>query len=263
VKPLRTAAVAASLAVALAGCGSTSHSTSKKPEAKPTAGGGKTLTVLAAASLTGTFRELGGEFEKAHPGVKVRFSFLGSSTLAQQIVQGAPADVFASADQATMAVVTKANDASGTPTVFVRNRLEIAVPPANKAGVRGLRDLGRSGTKVVLCAVQVPCGAAAVKVLAQAGVKVRPVSLEADVKAALTKVELDEADAALVYRTDVQAAGGKVRGIDFPESAKVVNSYPIVALSHAPQAALAGQFVQFVLSAQGKAVLTRAGFESP
>lgn len=254
------AALATGLVLTAAACGKTDKSPAGSGSTPAPA---RTLTVLAAASLTGSFGTLGSQFEAAHPGVKVRFNFGGSSQLAQQITQGAPADVFAAASPATMKIVTDAKDASGPPQVFVRNRLVIAVPPDNKAGVRGLRDLASSKVKVVLCAEQVPCGAAAKKALALAGLKVTPVSQEQDVKAALTKVELGEADAGLVYRTDVKAAGGKVQGIDFPEAAKAINDYPIVTLAHAPQAALASEFVQFVLSAQGKGVLAQAGFESP
>lgn len=258
----RTAALvlAAGLALGAAGCGKSDGS---KASGAASSKSSKTLTVLAAASLTGSFKTLGKEFEAAHPGVKVTFSFGGSSQLAQQITQGAPADVFAAASPATMKTVTDAGDNATAPQVFVRNRLVIAVPPDNKAKVQSLKDLGSSKVKVVLCAEQVPCGAAAKKALGLAGVKVTPVSLEQDVKAALTKVELGEADAGLVYRTDVQAAAGKVKGIDFPESAKAINDYPIAQLKNAPQAGLAGEFVQFVLSAQGKQVLTQAGFEAP
>jgi molybdate transport system substrate-binding protein len=250
----------AGVAVA-AGCGSVDGGSSGSAPAGK--GGGRTVVVFAAASLTGTFTALGRTFQAAHPGVSVTFNFGGSSALAQQITQGAPADVFAAANLATMKMVTGAHLTAGQPRTFVRNRLEIAVPPGNPGHVTGLRDLANSTLKVVLCAPQVPCGAAAQKALGAAGLTVTPVSQEQDVKAALTKVELGEADAALVYRTDVKAAGGRVTGIDFPEAATAVNDYPIAALAKAPQPALAGEFVQLVLSAQGRSVLTRAGFESP
>lgn len=242
-----------------AGCGSDDDSGSKSSSD----GGGKTLFVFAAASLTETFTSLGKTFEAAHPGVKVKFNFGGSSTLAQQITQGAPADVFAAANPTTMKMVTDAKDAAGQPQVFVRNRLEIAVPPSNPGKVKTLKDLTNPKIKVVECAKEVPCGAAAIKALAAAKLTVKPVSLEEDVKAALSKVQLNEADAALVYRTDVQAAGGKVTGIDFPEAAQAINDYPIATLAKAPQPDLANQFVQLVLSDQGKSVLNQAGFESP
>jgi molybdate transport system substrate-binding protein len=245
-----------------ASCGSTDDSGSGS-SAKPSGNGGKTVVVFAAASLTETFTALGKTFETAHPGVTVKFNFGGSSGLAQQITQGAPADVFAAASPATMKTVTDAHMASGQPTTFVRNRLEIAVPPDNLGKVTALKDLENAKLKVVLCAPQVPCGAAAQKVLDTNGLTVKPVSQEQDVKAVLTKVQLGEADAGLVYRTDVKAAAGKVKGIDFPEAADAINDYPIATLAKAPQPDLAGQFVQLILSDQGKAVLTQAGFESP
>ena len=239
-----------------AGCGGDSG-------AKSSGKGSTTLFVFAGASLTETFTALGKTFESAHPGVVVKFNFGGSSTLAQQITQGAPADVFAAASPATMKTVTDAKDATGQPTVFVRNRLEIAIPPSNPGRVNTLKDLTNPRLKVVECAPEVPCGTAAAKALAAAKLTVKPVSQEQDVKAALSKVQLNEADAALVYRTDVKSAAGKVTGIDFPEAAKAINDYPIATLAKAPQPTLANQFVQLVLSDQGKAVLTQAGFESP
>jgi molybdate transport system substrate-binding protein len=254
VRVLLAATLGTSLTLA-AGCGSTGDDSSGSS-------GDKTLFVFAAASLTETFSSLGKTFESSHPGVKVKFNFGGSSALAQQITQGAPADVFAAASPATMKTVTDAKDAAGAPTTFVRNRLEIAVPPGNPGKVKTLKDLTNPKLKVVECAPQVPCGAAALKALAAARLKVKPVSQEQDVKAALTKVQLNEADAALVYRTDVKSAGGKVTGIDFPEAAQAINDYPIATLAHAPQPALAKEFVQLVLSGQGKSVLEQAGFES-
>lgn len=256
----RTAAAAVLLAVA-AGCGDVENGPSGAGGA--TDGGGRTLTVFAAASLTETFTALGKTFEGSHPGVKVRFNFGGSSTLARQITQGAPADVFASANPATMKTVAGAGDASGQPRVFARNRLVIAIPKDDPGRVSTLRDLSRPGLKVVLCAVQVPCGSAAKTALDAAGVEVEPASREKDVKAVLTKVGLGEADAGLVYRTDVRAADGRVRGIEFPEAAGAANDYPIVQVAKTPDAALAGDFIGLVLGAQGRAVLTRAGFEAP
>ncbi|MFC5745872.1 molybdate ABC transporter substrate-binding protein [Actinomadura rugatobispora] len=255
-----TAGVAglALLATAVTGCGDTGDDASGG-----SAGSGKTVTVFAAASLTESFTALGKTFEGSHPGVKVRFNFGGSSTLAQQITQGAPVDVFAAASPATMKTVTDARLAEGQPQTFVRNRLQIATPADNPGKIAGIKDLAGSDVKVVLCAQQVPCGAAAQKALGAAGVKVEPVSLEQDVKGALNKVTLGEADAALVYRSDVKAAGAKVHGIDFPEAAQAINDYPIATLAKAPQPALAKEFLQLVVSAQGRTVLTAAGFESP
>ncbi|MFI6522658.1 molybdate ABC transporter substrate-binding protein [Spirillospora sp. NPDC050679] len=262
-KRAMTAALPAGLAAAVlltaAGCGDTGDKASS-------GSGGKTLTVFAAASLTETFTALGRTFEGSHPGVKVRFNFGGSSTLAQQIVQGAPVDVFAAASPATMKPVTD-DGAAAKPQVFAKNRLVIALP-AKEAGkgageVARLADLARPGLKVVLCAEKAPCGAAAEKALAAGGVRVEPVSREQDVKAVLTKVRMGEADAGLVYRSDARSAAADVRGVEFPESAGAVNDYPIAALAKAPQPGLAEEFVRLVLSRQGRDALTRAGFESP
>ncbi|MFI7462099.1 molybdate ABC transporter substrate-binding protein [Nonomuraea sp. NPDC049646] len=261
---LSTIALPVAFALAgLTGCGSGAPATSASSAPAASAGGGAgEVTVFAAASLTGTFTELGKSFESARPGTTVRFNFGSSATLAQQIVQGAPADVFAAASPATMKTVTDAALAAA-PATFVRNRLQIAVPAANPAEVDELKDLADPAVKVALCAEQVPCGAAAVKALGAAGLKVKPVTLEQDVKATLTKVRLGEVDAALVYRTDVIASGGKVTGIDFPEAAQAINDYPIAALTKAPAGDLAKQFVDLVLSQQGKDVLAKAGFEAP
>jgi molybdate transport system substrate-binding protein len=250
----------AAIGLLAAGCGSTGNDNKGSGSGKRST---TTLTVFAAASLTGAFGTIGKQFEAAHPGTKVRFSFGGSDTLAQQINNGAPADVFAAASPTTMKMVTDAKNAAGTPTTFVKNRLEIAVPKSNPAKITGLKDLANKKNKVVLCAASVPCGAAAQKALKAANLKVTPVSEEKDVKAALTKVGLDEADAALVYRTDVKSAPGKVKGIDFPEAAKAINDYPMVTVAKAPQPKLAKRFEALVLSAAGMKVLTTAGFDKP
>lgn len=247
--------LAMALPAGASGCGSDATGTSS-------ATGSQKLTVFAAASLTETFTKLGKSFEAAHPRVKVTFNFGSSATLAQQITQGAPADVFAAASPATMKTVTDAKLAA-TTTTFVRNALQIAVPADNPAKVDELKDLADPDIKVALCAVQVPCGAATAKALDAAGVKVEPATYERDVRATLTKVSLGEADAALVYRTDVLVSGGKVKGIDFPEAAKAINDYPIAVLTNAPSADLGEQFVALVLSPQGRDVLTRSGFQAP
>ncbi|WP_412538346.1 molybdate ABC transporter substrate-binding protein [Longispora sp. K20-0274] len=256
-RPVRMLAVTTVAALALAGCGDEPSSTPKAGE-KITG----TVTVLAAASLTESFTAIGRDFEAAHPGVKVTFSFGASSTLATQIVNGAPADVFASASPTNMKQVTDANLATA-PTVFAKNQLVIAVPKGNKAQIKTIDDLARPSVKVALCAAQVPCGAAATKALAAANVKVTPVTLEADVKAALTKVRLGEVDAALVYRTDAQAASADVEAIEFPASAQAVNDYPIVVVAKAPNLAGATAFVGYVLSDRARPVLARAGFQNP
>jgi molybdate transport system substrate-binding protein len=222
-----------------------------------------TVTVFAASSLTGSLTQIGKDFEAANPGVKVTFNFAGSSALATQINQGAPADVFASAASANMKTVTDAGNGDGTPATFVKNQLVIAVPKGNPKGITGLSDLTKPGVKVALCAEQVPCGAAAKKALTAANVKLTPVTQESDVKAALSKVTLGEVDAALVYRTDAIAAADKVDGLEFPESAGAVNEYPIVVLKNAPNKAAAAAFVAYVRSDKGQAVLDKAGFQAP
>jgi molybdate transport system substrate-binding protein len=261
---ISVAAVAA--AITLAGCGSSSSNTNAA--STPAAGSSSaqvsgTITVLAAASLTGTFNQLGQMFQTAHPGTTVKFSYGGSDTLAAQITQGAPADVFAAASPATMKTVTDAGDATGTPQNFVKNQLVIAVPPGNPKKITSLKDLTDPKLKVVLCAPTVPCGAAATKAEKAAGLDVKPVSEAQDVKSALTPVELGEADAALVYRTDAKAAAGKVDAVEFPESAGAINEYPIVALKNAPNAAGAKAWVNYILSPEAQAVLIAAGFQAP
>ena len=254
------AGLAVAVALALAGCGGTSGGSAT---AAPSGGVGGTVQVFAAASLTEAFTTIGKDFQAAHPGTRVTFNFAGSSALANQIRQGAPADVFASASPANMATVTGSGDAAGMPATFARNQLVIAVPRGNPAHVTALSDLARPGVKVALCAEQVPCGAAARTALAAAKVSLRPVTLEQDVKSALAKVKLGEVDAALVYRTDARAAVSDVDGVGFPESAEAVNSYPIVALRRAPNPAAARAFVAYVRSGPGQAVLARAGFQGP
>ncbi|MFE2352743.1 molybdate ABC transporter substrate-binding protein [Streptomyces parvulus] len=222
-----------------------------------------TVNVFAAASLTESFTALGKTFEKEHPGTKVVFNFGGSDSLAAGITSGAPADVFASASPKTMKVVTDADAASGTPATFVRNQLQIATLPGNPDKIASLKDLTGPGLKVVLCDKSVPCGAAAQKALDASKLELTPVSYEEDVKSALNKVVLKEADAALVYKTDVKSARDKVEGVDFPESADAVNDYPITLLKDAPNAEAGKAFIELVRSAEGRKVLTEAGFTAP
>ncbi len=264
------AGLAVSAVLAAAACGGDSDG--GDDTATPGAGGSPAtgaatvtgnITVFAAASLTESFTQIGKDFEAANPGAKVTFSFAGSSALATQINQGAPADVFASAAPANMKTVTDAGNGTGTPTTFVKNQLVIAVPKGNPKGIAGLADLTKSGVKVALCAEQVPCGAAGKKALTAANVKLTPVTLEQDVKSALSKVKLGEVDAALVYRTDAKSASADVDGVEFPESAGAINDYPIVALKDAPNPAGAQAFIAYVLSDKGKAVLNQAGFQAP
>lgn len=219
------------------------------------------LVVFAAASLTDVFTELGDLFEQAHPDVSVAFNFAGSSTLAEQINQGAPADVFASASPTQTQAVVDAGGITDEPTVFVSNTLQIVVPAGNPAGVTGLDDFTKADLTIALCAEEVPCGAAAATVFEVAGLTPMPDTLEQDVRAVLTKVELGEVDAALVYRTDVLAGGDEVEGIDFPESAEAVNNYPIAALAEASNPDAAAVWVEFVQSADSRDLLAAAGFQ--
>jgi molybdate transport system substrate-binding protein len=256
---LQVAGASAAALLTLSACSSATGSDKGSSSAKPSG----TVTVFAAASLEESFKTLGRQFEKEHPGTKVTFNFGGSDTLAASITGGAPADVFAAASTKTMAIVTDQQDAAGTPATFVRNRLEIATLPGNPDRISSLKDLTEPGLKVVLCDETVPCGAAARKALDAGGLKLTPVSYEQDVKSALTKVELKEADAAVVYQTDVRAAGDKVEGVDFPESAEAVNDYPIALLKNAPNPTAAKAFMALVKSAEGQKVLSRAGFLTP
>jgi molybdate transport system substrate-binding protein len=258
---VRSRALVAGVAILLgvAGC-------STEPTAPaPAPGLSGELTVFAAASLQGAFDELAAELAEQNPGVTVRpITYDGSSTLATQLVGGASADVFASADLTTMTTVTDAGLADGTPTVFATNTLEIVVAPGNPLAIGSLADLAAlsaSGGKVVLCAAEVPCGSASQKVLGGAGLTLTPVSAEQNVKAVLTKVQTGDADAGLVYRTDVLAAGDTVEGVELPEAATAVNEYPVVVLHGAGDVAQA--FVDLVLSADGRRILTDRGFTAP
>ncbi|RCW43601.1 molybdate transport system substrate-binding protein [Halopolyspora algeriensis] len=226
-------------------------------------GGGRTLTVLAAASLTEAFRDIGAKFSAEHPGVRVRFNFQGSTLLAEQIRQGRSADVYASADTRTMAKVVRAQAAAGQPRTFATNRLTIAVPAGNPAGIASLADLARPGPAVVVCAPQVPCGAATQDVERITGVRLSPVSEESNVKAVLNKVIAGEADAGLVYVTDARAAGEQVRAIDFPASKRAVHSYPAVVLKGADHPELAAEFARFLQGTQAREILGKYGFGTP
>lgn len=213
------------------------------------------ITVFAAASLTDVFTDLAREFEDLKPGTEVTLVFAGSSALAAQILDGAPADVFAAADTQTMDRVPISD-----PTVFATNSLAIAVPVGNPADVRTVADLGRPATKVAICQEQVPCGAAAETVLNRAGLDVTPVTLESDVRAVLTKVRLNEVDAGLVYRTDIASADDQVDSIAINDADNVIVEYPIAQIRDGD---LAAEFVAFVLSDRGRDVLAAAGFGLP
>jgi molybdate transport system substrate-binding protein len=249
VKKVSTVVLAALLALGATACGSVDDGSEKE-----------TLTVFAAASLTQSFGDIAQQFAAAHDGVRVRYSFGGSSDLAEQIQSGAPADVFASADTNNM---DKLGATAVDPENFASNTLEIAVPPDNPAGITDLQDLAKPGVKLVICAPEVPCGAAAQAVARSAGVTLRPVSQEQSVTDVLGKVSTGEADAGLVYVTDVKAAGDKVEGVPFPESSTAVNTYPLSVLGGSRHRSLAQQFVDFVLSARGQKVLADDGFAKP
>ncbi len=218
------------------------------------------VTVLAAASLTDVFGKLEPQFEAANPTADLRFSFGASSDLATQIVNGAPADVFASANERQMKVVTDAGKAAGAPEPFTTNVLTIVTPPGNPKGIRSFADLAKPDVTELVCAPQVPCGTATEQIEEATNITLSPASEEPDVRSVLAKVQAGEADAGLVYVTDARSAEGKVEQINFPESKDAVNVYPIVAIEGASQAQLAGAFVAFVLGPEGQRELTAAGF---
>jgi len=218
------------------------------------------VTVLAAASLTDVFTRLTPQFEAANPGAELRFSFGGSSALAQQILNGAPADVFASADEKQMKVVADAGKVVGTAKPFVTNVLTIVVPPGNPKSIHSFADLAKPGVTEVVCAPQVPCGAATTKIEQTTKIKLSPASEEQDVLSVLSKVEAQVADAGLVYVTDARTAAGKVQEINFPEAGKAVNTYPIASINNAPHAQLAQAFVAFVLGPDARQQFAEAGF---
>lgn len=253
-------------ALALTACGSSGDAPSgtvAEPSTSPAGDLTGTLVVFAAASLTDVFGALGDGLMAANPDLDVQFNFASSSALAAQITQGAPADVFASANQPQMAVVTDAGLEGEEPTVFTENVLEIAVPEGNPGEVSGLADFERPELALAVCAPDVPCGAAAATVFEAAGVSAVPDTQEEDVRAALTKVELGEVDAALVYASDVQSAGSAVEGIEFPEAEDAVNEYPICSLAAAPNPEAAQAFLDLVLSEAGQEALETAGFRAP
>ena len=249
-------AVAAALVLALGaattGCGGSS-----------TGGDDESLTVLAAASLSGTFAELEQAFREQHPGVDVRLSFDSSATLAGQVVEGAPADVLATADEQTMESVVAAGAADGRPTAFASNRLVLVVPDDNPARIHSIDDLEEKGVDYVVCVPSAPCGHIAVAALDEAGVDAPAASEEADVKAVLSKVVLGEADAGLVYATDALDAGKSVRTFEISSSPATTTRYFVAALRDAASPELARDWVDLVLSKRGQKVLADAGFGSP
>ena len=255
----RFAVIAAGLAaVVVAGCSSSSSSTPSTSSSSSTG----TITVFAAASLMETFTKIGKQFEAAHKGDTVKFSFGPSSGLATQITSGAPADVFASASPTTMDTVVKAGDAAN-PQTFAKNTMEVAVPPNNPAHVTSVNDLAKSSVKVALCQPQVPCGVVAAQVFKNAAITVKPVTLEADVDSVVTQVETGNVDAGMVYVTNVLSAGTKLKGITIPANLNASTLYPIATIKSSKHASIAKEFVDYVLSPAGQQVLAAAGFLKP
>ena len=259
-KLVKCVAAAVAAAGLLAGCGTSSETPSST---SATAEGGGQLMVFAAASLKQTFTDIGEQFKTDHPGTDVEFNFAGSSDLVTQLTQGADADVFASADTKNMDKAAQADLLDGDPVNFASNVLTIAVAPGNPKGITGFRDLVKPDLNVVVCAPQVPCGSATEKIEQAAGVQLAPVSEESSVTDVLNKVTTGEADAGLVYVTDVAGAGDKVTGVNFPESADAINTYPIATLKDSKNAELAQQFVEYVTGEAGQKVLDQAGFGKP
>lgn len=265
-------AASAALVLALTACAG--EPTSDGSAAGSSAADGElsgTLTIFAAASLTDAFGELGDRLRADHPDLEIRFSFAGSSALATQLAQGAPADVFASADEIQMARVQE-EGLVDEPEVFAENPLMLAVPlenpreivlPEGQAGIPSLAELMTADMTVAVCAPEVPCGAAAAEVLDAAGLADAPDTYEDDVRAVLTKVQLGEVDAGLVYLSDVHAAGDSILAYDFSEAEQAVNRYPIGVLSTSPDTAAAQAFVDLVLSDEGQQILADAGFLRP
>lgn len=240
------------LAVAVGGCGSGQSSQS-----------GEKIVVFAAASLKKPFTEIGERFKTDNPGASVEFSFAGSSDLVTQLSQGAAADVFASADSTNMSKATDGGLVAGDPVNFASNTLTIAVAPENPEKITSFRDLTRPGLNVVVCAPAVPCGSAAAKLEQSTGVQLKPVSEESSVTDVLNKVVTGQADAGLVYVTDVLAAGDEVASVPFPESAGAVNTYPIAVLTQSKHPDLARKFVDMVTGEAGQNILSAAGFAKP
>lgn len=255
------------LALPMAACGSSAAATSS-PTATPT-----TLTVFAAASLTGAFKSIGAAFDKAHPGNTTTFNFAGSQDLAQQISQGASADVFASANAATMNTVVQSGQvASGSQRTFAHNRLVVIVAKPNTAHIASLQDLAKPNIKLILADKVVPVGQYAQTFLDKASqqadfgsdyktkVLKNVVSYENNVKAVLSKVQLGEADAGIVYTSDIALDSAAVTSIAIPDALNTIATYPIAPVSASKNSARAQQFIDYVLSADGQALLTKYGF---
>ncbi len=260
IRPAYITLVAATLM--LAGCSSQSDSSAMASEPRDGAVGGE-ITVFAAASLRATFTDLGSRFQAEHPGTSVELSFAGSSDLAAQLVAGAPADVFASADTNNMTKVVDAGLVAGNPADFATNTLTIVTAPGNPKNITSFADLANPDVLTVICAPQVPCGAATASIETAAGTDVPAVSEESSVTDVLGKVTSGQADAGLVYVTDASGAGDAVTAVPFDESSRAVNTYPIATLSASDNEATARAFTDFVTGPVGRDVLSGAGFAAP
>jgi len=221
------------------------------------------LVVSAAASLADSFATIESAFERAHPGVDVIVNLAGSSALREQVLEGAPVDVFASASLSDMDLLVAAGETAGDPRVFASNLLQIAVPPGNPAGVAGLGDFANDDLLIGLCADGVPCGDFAREVLANAGVVPSIDTHEGDVRSLLTKIEGGELDTGIVYVTDVVSSRGAVEGVGIPEDVNVVAEYPIAVMANGADPESAAAFIDFVLSDEGQAIMAEFGFSSP
>ncbi len=240
----------------LAACGSSGGTAASSPTPTPLSG---SISVFAAASLTASFNALGASFQTAHPGVTSKFNYAGSPTLVTQIEQGGPADVFASADTTNMDKLTTDGFTVGSSSVFAHNQLEIVVAPGNPKGITGLADLAKPGVIYITEAPTVPAGKYSLQALASAGVKVTPKSLETSVTGVISKIETGDADAGIVYTTDVSAAGSKVSGVQIPAN-NVIATYPIVVVKGTTNSVVANVFITYVLSASGQSTLQSFGF---
>ncbi|HEV7862932.1 MAG TPA: molybdate ABC transporter substrate-binding protein [Acidimicrobiia bacterium] len=264
-RPALRLAMALTLVVGL-GAGAACDSEKPRPSTADTGSSSTTaaalsgnLTVLAAASLTESFNELGKAFEGLHPGTKVTLSYDASSALATQANNGAPADLFASADQTNLKKVTDAGNATN-PKVFAHNRLAIIVAKGNPKKITGLKDFDKRSVSFVLCAIEVPCGKYGAQALTKAGVKAQPKSLEQNVKAVVTKVTTGQVDAGIGYITDGKAAAASAEAVDIPDDLNVIAEYPMAVLKQSANANLAYAFLDYVLSADAQAILAKYGF---
>ncbi|WP_327681549.1 molybdate ABC transporter substrate-binding protein [Streptomyces sp. NBC_00467] len=258
-----TAAVATvALLVPLTACGSDDSTDASGAQATESGTGTPkaNLTVLAASSLTDVFKQAGAAYEKAHPGTKITFSFAGSQELAAQVKQGAPADALVTADTKTMDGL---GSETGTPSIIAKNRLVIATGEGNPEKIDELKDLADTKLKVVLAAPEVPVGRYSKKILDAQKITVKPVSQEPNVRAVLSKVELGEADAGLVYKTDAATAPDKVDAVGIPDAQNAIASYPAATLKTSKNSAAAEAFVKWLSTPEAQKIFQDAGFQQP